>query len=174
MQRVWDNSDNYCLYQGHDFNQSIEKTINQNAEEVLLSASFNFETPPNSDDVAVLARRATRSGPDLEKQEFWDIKQAVLPKLFSNYTRRLLLVRPNRLDIFVLRTIPQRRRNLEFDAPFSLRGLHQTSSQPPSRLDRWQESGVEVSVIRLNSTSNKEAFWQLYESTGGPTAVKLG
>ena len=173
MQRVWDNSDNYCLYQGHDFNESIEKTIvhhKQNAEEVLLSASFNFETPPNSDDVAVFSSEglSTLWPTDLEKQEFWDIKQAVLPKLFSNYTRRLLLLVRDPIDwIFsYYAQFLKEGRNLEFDAYLSAYGDY-IKQVLNLRLvvDRWQESGVEVSVIPIElSTANKEAFWQLYES----------
>ena len=57
-------------------------------------------------------------------------------------------------------------RTLEFDAHLSGYGDY-IKQVLNLRLvvDRWQESGVEVSVIPIElSTSDKEAFWQLYES----------
>ncbi len=57
-------------------------------------------------------------------------------------------------------------RTLEFDAHLS--GYGDYIKQVLNLrlfIDRWQKSGVEVSVIPIPlSTSDKEAFWQLYES----------
>tara|TARA_Y100000991_G_scaffold214888_1_gene203727 strand:- start:236 stop:1312 length:1077 start_codon:yes stop_codon:yes gene_type:complete len=173
LQEFWNTSHNYCLYQGHDFNEAIEKTIvhhKHNAEEVLLSASFNFQSPPNSDDVTVFSseRLSTLWPTDLEKQEFWDIKQTVLPKLFSNYTRRVLLVVRDPIDwIFSdYAQLIKEGRNLEFDAYLSeYRDYIEQILNLRFVIDQWQKSGVEVSVIPIElSTSDKEAFWRLYES----------